>query len=73
MRGIDRQIREIQREENKVKKSCKDAAKRNDIASSKILAKEIVQSRRAVSRLYANKVRSKRYVQGRLAFVVGKL
>ncbi|KAI8464989.1 MAG: Snf7-domain-containing protein [Monoraphidium minutum] len=54
-RGIDRQIRDIQFEEKKVRKSITEAAKREDIATCKVLAKEIVQSRRAVSRLYVNK------------------
>eukprot|EP00959_Pyramimonas_sp_CCMP1952_P294187 6153381-Pyramimonas_sp.AAC.1 len=35
-RGVDRQIREIQREEKKVEKSIKECAKRNDIASAKL-------------------------------------
>mmetsp|Transcript_12396 Transcript_12396/g.26083 ORF Transcript_12396/g.26083 Transcript_12396/m.26083 type:complete len:225 (-) Transcript_12396:859-1533(-) len=54
-RGIDRQIREIQREEKKVEKSIKECAKRNDVASAKLLAKELVRSRRAVTRLATNK------------------
>ncbi|KAI8474164.1 MAG: Snf7-domain-containing protein [Monoraphidium minutum] len=54
-RNIDRQIRDIQFEEKKVRKAITDAAKRNDLATCKVLAKEIVQSRRAVSRLYVNK------------------
>ena len=36
-------------------KSIKDCAKRNDIRSMKVLAKEIVSSRKTVSRLYQNK------------------
>ena len=36
-------------------KSIKDCAKRNDIRSMKVLAKEIVNSRKVVSRLYHNK------------------
>jgi len=38
-----------------VSKSIKDCAKRNDIRSMKVLAKEIVSSRKTVSRLYQNK------------------
>ncbi|KAJ8513754.1 hypothetical protein OPV22_004188 [Ensete ventricosum] len=54
------QLREWQRrlrqeEEKNVQKAIKDAAKRNDMASAKSLAKEIVRSRRAVNRLYENK------------------
>ena len=39
MRVIDRQIFDIQREEAKVKSAVKDAAKRGDVASAKVLAK----------------------------------
>lgn len=54
-RKIDRQIRDIQFEEKKVHKAIKDAAKRSDMATCKVLAKEIVHSRKAVGRLYVNK------------------
>ncbi|WOL06093.1 vacuolar protein-sorting-associated protein [Canna indica] len=54
-RNIERQIRDVQKEEKNVEKAIKDAAKRNDIASAKSLAKEVVRSRRAVNRLYENK------------------
>eukprot|EP00775_Hariotina_reticulata_P002794 gene2794-3087_t len=54
-RKIDRQIRDIQFEEKKVHKTIKDAAKRNDMATCKVLAKEIIHSRKAISRLYVNK------------------
>ena len=45
----------IQTEELKVKKSIKDAAKKGQLDVAKILAKELVQSRKAVSKLYASK------------------
>lgn len=45
----------IQMEEGKVKKSIKDAAKKGHTDVAKILAKEMVQSRKAVSKLYASK------------------
>ena len=45
----------IQMEEAKVKKSIKDAAKKGQMDVAKILAKEMVQSRKAVSKLYASK------------------
>ena len=45
----------IQTEEMKVKKSIKDAAKRGQMDVAKILAKEVVQSKKAVSKLYASK------------------
>ncbi|KAJ0021697.1 hypothetical protein Pint_32066 [Pistacia integerrima] len=54
-RNIERQIRDIQREERNVQKAIKDAAKRNDMVSAKALARELVHSKRTVSRLYENK------------------
>lgn len=45
----------IQTEEAKVKRSIRDAAKKGHTDVLKILAKEIVQSRKAVSKLYASK------------------
>ncbi|KAG2493317.1 hypothetical protein HYH03_008452 [Edaphochlamys debaryana] len=54
-RGLDRSIRDIQFEEKKVQKSIKEAAKRGDMGAAKHLAKEIVQSRKAISRIYVNK------------------
>lgn len=45
----------IQTEEAKVKKSIKDAAKKGQSDVAKILAKELIQSRKAVSKLYASK------------------
>ena len=39
----------------KVKKSIKDAAKKGQTDVCKILAKEVVQSRKAVGKLYASK------------------
>ena len=45
----------IQREEAKVKKSIKDAAKKGQLDVAKILAKELVQSRKATSKLYTSK------------------
>mmetsp|Transcript_23 Transcript_23/g.43 ORF Transcript_23/g.43 Transcript_23/m.43 type:complete len:214 (-) Transcript_23:765-1406(-) len=54
-RSLDRSIRDIQFEEKKVQKSIREAAKRGDLGSAKHLAKEIIQSRKAVSRMYTNK------------------
>ncbi|XP_010503153.1 PREDICTED: vacuolar protein sorting-associated protein 24 homolog 1-like [Camelina sativa] len=54
-RKIEHQIRDIEREERKVKKDIKDSAKRNDMATAKGLAREIVSARRIVKRLYENK------------------
>jgi charged multivesicular body protein 3 len=53
--SLDRQIRAIKREEDKIKKSLKDAAKKNDKQVCTILAKEVVRSRKAVNRIYASK------------------
>lgn len=55
MRVIDRQIRDIQREEEKVKRSIKDAAKKGERDVCVILAKEMIHSKRAVTKLYASK------------------
>ncbi|KAI9199475.1 Snf7-domain-containing protein [Polychytrium aggregatum] len=54
-RELDKQIRNIEAQEVKVKRSIKDAAKRNDRASCKLLAKEIVRSRKAKDRLHTSK------------------
>ncbi|KJE89836.1 hypothetical protein CAOG_08492 [Capsaspora owczarzaki ATCC 30864] len=54
-RTLERQIRSIQGEEAKVKKSLKDAAKKGDVDVCKILAKELYQSKKAVNKLYASK------------------
>ncbi|KAL2099349.1 hypothetical protein ACEWY4_005829 [Coilia grayii] len=55
MRVIDRQIRDIQREQEKVKRSIKDAAKKGQKDVCVILAKEMIQSKKAVNKLYASK------------------
>ncbi|GFX61876.1 charged multivesicular body protein 3 [Trichonephila clavipes] len=52
---LDRQIRAIQREEDKVKKTLKEAAKKGDTDVAKILAKEIVRSRNAIRRIHTSK------------------
>ena len=52
---IDRQINGIRREEAKVTKSLKDAAKKGDKDVCKILAKEVVHSRKTVNKLYCAK------------------
>ena len=48
-------MKAIQIEENKVKRSIRDAAKKGQTDVCKILAKEIVQSRKAIGKLYASK------------------
>ncbi|KAK9890684.1 hypothetical protein WA026_012035 [Henosepilachna vigintioctopunctata] len=52
---LERQIRAIQREELKVKRSLKDAAKKNDKETCTILAKEILRSRKAINKIYTSK------------------
>ncbi|RWS14005.1 charged multivesicular body protein 3-like protein [Dinothrombium tinctorium] len=52
---LDRQIRSIQREEEKVKQSLKQAAKSNDRDVCAILAKELVNSRKAIARINTSK------------------
>jgi len=48
---LDRQVRSIQREEDKVKLSLKEAAKKGDADVCKILAKELLNSRKAIARI----------------------
>ncbi|XP_026703109.1 charged multivesicular body protein 3 isoform X3 [Athene cunicularia] len=64
MRVIDRQIRDIQREEEKVKRSIKDAAKKGQKDVCVILAKELIRSRRAVSKLHASKAHMNSVLMG---------
>eukprot|EP00029_Vermamoeba_vermiformis_P003437 TRINITY_DN13880_c0_g1_i1.p1 TRINITY_DN13880_c0_g1~~TRINITY_DN13880_c0_g1_i1.p1 ORF type:complete len:214 (+),score=66.14 TRINITY_DN13880_c0_g1_i1:104-745(+) len=54
-RTIDRTIRGIEREENKLKLEIKKAAKASDMKTAKTLAKEIVHSRKHKDRLYISK------------------
>lgn len=52
---LDRQVRVIQREEEKVKRALKDAAKKGDKDVCKILAKEIIRARKACNKIYTSK------------------
>ncbi|KAH0951873.1 hypothetical protein HN011_001283 [Eciton burchellii] len=52
---LDRQVRAIQREEEKVKYSLKDAAKKGDKDVCKILAKEIIRARKARNKICTSK------------------
>ncbi|XP_065210510.1 charged multivesicular body protein 3 [Planococcus citri] len=52
---LDRQIRSIEREEEKAKRSLKEAAKKNDKESCVVLAKEIVGSRKAKNKIRTSK------------------
>lgn len=53
--ALDRQIRAIQREEEKTKKMLKDAAKRGDTDVCRVLAKEIVAARKSINRIHTSK------------------
>lgn len=53
--ALDRQIRAIQREEEKTKRMLKDAAKRGDTDVCRVLAKEIVAARKSVNRIHTSK------------------
>uniref|UniRef100_A0A915K4Y7 Charged multivesicular body protein 3 n=1 Tax=Romanomermis culicivorax TaxID=13658 RepID=A0A915K4Y7_ROMCU len=55
MRVLERQIYGIQREEVKVVKQIKDAAKKGDKDVCRILAKEVVRSRKATTKIYTSK------------------
>ncbi|GMH41290.1 hypothetical protein BSKO_09200 [Bryopsis sp. KO-2023] len=55
VRKVERQIRDIQREEKKAKASVKDAAKRGDMNSAKILARELVHTKKTITQLHTNK------------------
>jgi len=52
---LERQVNAIRREEAKVTKSLKEAAKKGDKDVCSILAKEVVNSRKAVNKIYAAK------------------
>jgi charged multivesicular body protein 3 len=52
---LDRQIVAIKREEEKVKRSIKEAAKKGDKDVCKIYAKELVRSKKAINKIYTSK------------------
>lgn len=52
---LDRQIRSIQREEDKVKRTLKEAAKKGDMDTCKVLAKEVLHARKAINKIYTSK------------------
>lgn len=58
-RQLDRQILAIQREEEKIKRSMKDAAKKGDKDVCRILAKEVIRSRKAISKIHSAKAQIK--------------
>ncbi|KAK6032969.1 SNF7 family protein [Ostertagia ostertagi] len=55
MRSLDRQVYAIQREEQKVTKEIKEAAKKGDREVCVVLAKSLLQSRKAVAKIHMSK------------------
>ncbi|KAK6622355.1 Charged multivesicular body protein 3 [Polyplax serrata] len=53
--ALDRQVRGIQREEEKIKRSLKDAAKKGDKDVCTILAKEVIRARKAINKIQTTK------------------
>merc|ERR1711990_895981 len=56
-RGIERQIRDIERQQDKTKNMLKQNAKNGDKEACRILARELVNSKKAVSRMYQSKAK----------------
>jgi len=54
-RDLDRNIRSIELEEQKIKRSIKELAKKQNLASAKTLAKELIRSRKAKENIYKSK------------------
>lgn len=50
MRATERQIRDLSREEKKVQKTVKETATRGDMASAKVLVKELLNTRKVIGR-----------------------
>jgi charged multivesicular body protein 3 len=55
VRKMDRDILAIKRQEDRAKKECQKLAKQNQLSSAKILAKEIVRTRKTIERMYVSK------------------
>ncbi|VDN01576.1 unnamed protein product [Thelazia callipaeda] len=64
LRQLDRQIYAIEREEMKVKRQIKESAKKGDRDVCVVLAKSIIQSRRAVSKIHGTKAQINSVVMG---------
>eukprot|EP01126_Amoeba_proteus_P043293 TRINITY_DN4746_c0_g2_i11.p1 TRINITY_DN4746_c0_g2~~TRINITY_DN4746_c0_g2_i11.p1 ORF type:complete len:193 (+),score=59.91 TRINITY_DN4746_c0_g2_i11:148-726(+) len=54
-RQLDRQIRAIEREQNKVKIEIRTLSKKGEVDNAKILVKELIRSRKQVERIYVSK------------------
>jgi charged multivesicular body protein 3 len=52
---LDRQIRGIEREEEKVKRSLREAAKKGDKDVCLVLAKEVMRARKAIRKIHTSK------------------
>merc|ERR1711951_144805 len=72
-RAIERQIRDIERQQEKTKQMLKQNAKKGDTAACKILAREIVNSKKAVSRMYQSKAQLNSVMVSFLMFVLSFL
>lgn len=55
---------DIQREEEKIKKSLKEAAKKGDRDVCNILAREVVRSRKAIARIHVSKTQINSVIMG---------
>jgi SRSO17 transposase len=55
VRKMDRDILNIKRQEDRATKECQKLAKSNQISAARILAKEIVRTRKTVERMYTTK------------------
>nr|CRZ21758.1 BMA-VPS-24 [Brugia malayi] len=64
LRQLDRQIHAIEREEMKVKRQIKESAKKGDRDVCIVLAKSILQSRKAVSKIHGTKAQINSVVMG---------
>ncbi|KAL0221154.1 hypothetical protein RCL1_001008 [Eukaryota sp. TZLM3-RCL] len=52
-RGLERQVRQIEQQEMKTQMAIKQAAKENRLSAARILAKELVRSKKAKERLWS--------------------
>jgi len=64
MHGLQRQINAIDREEEKVKREIKASAKKGDIEACKVLAKSVVESRKAKNKLYTTSTQINSVING---------
>lgn len=55
IRNMDRDITKVQREETKAMKECQQLAKKGRVDAAKILAKEVVNTRKAIERMHTAK------------------